>query len=329
MKKFCTVTILFFVTIVTHAQPTITSSVLAVKGDTILMALDSTLVPAGMNGVNVIWDFTTSLHQDLPVQRIYVDPVATAYASKFPNAKLCRTDGIGAVYSYWDNSNSSKSVYYGFVEPGIYDQNYNNIPLSYYKFPITYGQNFTDTLSAVTNPGAVVGPGKYYFAADAWGTLKLPKKTVTNVLRTKSVIYIGDSSPTINSYSITTEYAWYAAGQKEPLLVISSVIINHVMHRKFIIYDNNLSTGLSDLKLSEQFFISPNPCHDKLNLQMRDVHSIIDYEIYDIQGRSLLIGLLNKNQNEIAIDLGDFKNGIYLLKISSGDKIAMKKFVVE
>lgn len=307
-----------------NAQPTITSAVLPIKGDTILMALDSTLVPAGASGANVTWDFSANLQQDLPIQRIYLDPTATAYSAKFPNAKLCRTDGIGKVFSYWDNSNTSKSVYYGFVEPGIYDQHYNNLPVSYYKFPISYGQSYADSLSAVTNPGAVVGPGKYYFAADGWGTLKLPAKTYSNVLRTKSVVYIGDSSPAINSYSLTTEYAWYEPSHKEPLLVISSVIINHSLYRKFIIYENLLTSGLNMLTNHLKLKVFPNPANDRLYIETENTLKGHQLEITDITGKSIILSL-----DESVIDVSSLGRGIYFLKIISGEKQITQKFIKE
>jgi hypothetical protein len=331
MKIFFTLSFTIFISAFIIAQPTITSNVLPVKGDTILMSLDPTLVPAGANGANVTWDFSTSLHQDILVERIYLDPTNTAYSSKFPNAKLCRTDGIGAVYSYWDNSNNSKSVYYGFVEPNVYDQNYNNLPLSYYKFPINYNDAFVDSLSAITNPGGIVGPGKYYFNADGWGTLKLPHKTVSNVLRTKSVIYIGDSSPSINSYSITTEYAWYQPSKKEPLLVISSVIINHALHRKFVIYDNGSSTGINETALSEMIKLFPNPVSDILTICIDETHIKKEcvISIFDITCKMQKTFIVNKSNPLFQIDMSDLPKGIYFVNMLLGDKQLQQKIFKE
>lgn len=327
MKNIFTAFILLFVVTSIKAQPQIYSNVLPVKGDTILMSLDSILVPPGVSGANVSWDFSTSIKQDIFIERVYLDPANTPYSTKFPNAKLCRTDGIGSVYSYWDNSNSTKSVYYGFVEKNIYDQNYNTLPLSYYKFPITYGQSFTDTISAVTNPGALVGPGKYIFNADAWGSLKLPNKTVPNVLRTKSLIYIGDSNPPVNSYSLTIEYAWYQPFKKEPLLVISSVVIDHNLHKKFVIFDNTSVVGVNENKLTESINLYPNPASDLLYLEINNlnINDDIDISIFDDQGKEQKHLKLLKTNVLNPIDISNLPKGIYMVNLVVGNKVFSKK----
>ncbi len=327
MKNLFALFILLVAAIAVKAQPTITSNVLPVKGDTILMSLDSTIVSPGVSGANVSWDFSNSIKQDIFIERVYLDPANTPYAAKFPNAKLCRTDGIGSVYSYWDNSNTSKSIYYGFVEKNIYDQNYNAIPLNYYKFPINFGQSFSDSLSAVTNPGALVGPGKYAFIADAWGSLKLPNKTVPNVLRTKSLIYIGDSNPPVNSYSLTIEYAWYQAFKKEPLLVISTVTIDHELHKKFVIFDNTSKVGVNETKLASHINLYPNPAIDLFYLDMNDfkTNDDVDLIIFDLQGKEQKHLTITKSNISNPINISCLPKGMYLVNVIVGDKNFTKK----
>ncbi|MFA9213997.1 MAG: T9SS type A sorting domain-containing protein [Candidatus Methylacidiphilales bacterium] len=326
MKSIFTITILFISTVIWgQPSPTVTSSVLPIKGDTIFMALDTVLVSSGASGPNRTWDFSTFLNQDILVSRIYIEPSSTPYANKFLNAKLCRTDGIGSVFSYWDNSNANKSVYYGFVEPNIYDQNYNTLPINFYKFPINYGDSYADSTSALTNPGAIVGPGKYYFDADAWGTLKLPKATFSNVLRTKSVIYIGDSSPIINSYSLTTEYAWYHPNQKEPLLAISSVIINHDLYKKFVLFNNSSTTNLNELTLNNEVDIYPNPTNGMFQISISSYFKKAIVSVFDYTGKEIqTIDLYNKNTS-----MNINKKGIYFVKIMVDGKTINKKLIVD
>jgi len=329
MKNLFTLFILLVATIAAKAQPTITSNVLPLKGDTILMSLDSTIVSPGVSGANVSWDFSTSIKQDIFIERVYLDPVNTPYAAMFPNAKLCRTDGIGSVYSYWDNSNATKSVYYGFVEKNIYDQNFNTLPLNYYKFPITFGQSFIDSLSAVTNPGALVGKGKYNFIADAWGSLKLPNKTVPNVLRTKSLIYIGDSNPPVNSYSLTIEYAWYQAFKKEPLLVISTVTIDHVLNKKLVIFDNTSKVGVNETKSIENINFYPNPASDLLYLELNDLSLNEDIElfIFDIQGKEQKHLTIINSDISNSIDISSLPKGMYFVNVIVGVKNFTSKII--
>ncbi len=331
MKKILVIIIISFLTIGIKAQPTITNNVLPVIGDTVLMSFDSTLIAPGVSGANVTWDFTTTLHQDFFFQRIYLNPLNTAYSATFPNAKLCRTDGIGSAYSYWDNTNSTKSVCYGFVETNNYTQHYNNLPINYYKFPISYGNTYTDSVSAVTNPGNLVGPGKYTFSADAWGTIKLPNKTVSNVLRTKSVLYIGDSSAGVNSYSLTTEYSWYQASKKEPLLVISSVIINHAMYKKYVLYDITSSNGIAEAEPTAKFEIMPNPSKDliTINVESLKLKDAFDVSIYDILGKKVFAKAINNKENTVEIDVRFLTKGVYILKLTDGKQSHQHKFIKE
>ncbi|MFZ4401590.1 MAG: T9SS type A sorting domain-containing protein [Bacteroidales bacterium] len=331
MKKIYVLLLISLIYFGLHSQPVITTNVLPVIGDTILMSFDSTLIPAGASGVNVNWDFSTTLHQDFVFARVYLNPINTPYSTSFPNAKLCRTDGIGSAYSYWDNTNNNKSVCYGFVEPNYYTQNYNNLPLSYYKFPILFGNSYIDSISAVTNPGNLIGSGKYYFNADAWGTIKLPNKTVSNVLRTKSISYIGDSSIAVNSYSLTTEYAWFQASKKEPLLVISSIIINHVLYKKFVLFDNTASIGIEKNETSKIFKITPNPAKDiiYINSENSKFNENNEVSIFDILGKKVFSVHLSDFSNSKSIDICSLSKGIYIIKITNGQQTFQQKFIKE
>ncbi len=324
MRKIITIIIFSICILKAFAQPIITSSVLPVKGDTIILGLDTILQPPGNAGANVNWDFSY-LVQHILSSRIYVDPAVTPYASKFPAATLARTDAIGSLYTYWKNVGNN-STYFGYVEPAAgTDQNYDSIPVNYYTFPINYNASSVTNFYATTNPGNIKGAGKYYFNADGYGTLKLPHRTVTNVLRTKSVLYIGDS--TINSYSLTKEYAWYSPNQKDVLLVISSVLLNGTLHRKYVFFDNHFSTGISALELSNSVHVYPNPSNGILKVELENNNDKNTIECYDYTGRLVLSREINEQHADV--DLTAFGKGLYVIKIKSSTYETVKKVVVE
>ena len=312
-----------FASAMLFAQPTITSGILPVKGDTVILALDTILQPPGNSGVNVTWNFS-SLQQHILSSRIYLDPASTPYAAKYPNAVLARTDGAGSVYTYWKNAGNI-STYYGFVEPAVYDQNYNSLPVNYYKFPIKYGDAYVDSLFATTNPGNTQGSGKYYFSADGWGTLILPNKVVQNVLRTKSILYIGDS--TVNSFSLTKEYAWYSPNQKDALLVISSVLLNGALYKKFVFYDKRVANGVSTIDASEEMNIYPNPTSGVFKVHVGNIQCHCIIGCYDPTGRLLM----NKEMDErdAEIDLAGYGKGVYVVKIKKSDTQIIKKVIIQ
>ncbi len=300
------------------AQPSISSSILPVIGDTIKVGVDTLLVSPGVAGANVTWNFK-SLPLHYSSSRIYIAPASTAYSSFAPAATLVRTDPLGSFYSFWKNS-STVSIYYGFIEFNKYDQSYNTLPVNYYKFPLTYTKNYIDSFSATTNPGAFVGPGKYYFTADAWGTIILPHKSVSNTLRTKSVLYIGDSS--INDYSLTTDYAWYLEGKKDPLLVISTVVVNKILYKKFAIYDNTSGSGILGASNQEPFKLYPNPAKNQLMIE-KSLWTNAPYAIYNLQGQLAQNGTLMEQQT--LVDVSALAEGMYLLKYNN----SFRKFTVK
>jgi hypothetical protein len=181
----------------------------------------------------------------------------------------------------------------------------------------------------VTNPGTITGKGKYSFKADAWGTLTLPNKTVSNTLRTKSIIYIGDSS--INSYSLTTEYAWYQNGHKEPLLLISKVIVNHVLTRKFVMFDYSSTSGIEDLSETNAVNLFPNPATKSLSVSIdrTKLNGGVSIKVFDLFGKKVFETPSEILTNVYNLELSDFNSGTYLLEVSTKDKVVNSKFIKE
>ena len=65
----------------------------------------------------------------------------------------------------------------------------------------------------------------------------------------------------------------------------------------------------------------PNPTKDFLTIQSK--HTIDAIEVIDLQGK-LIKFVSNKNNN---VDVQDLQNGMYFLKITSGNQIQFVKFV--
>lgn len=294
------------------AQPVITKSILPHLGDSILMAMDTQFIQPGNSGANLVWDYS-GLKAPMISTRRYVAPSATPYASSFSQSALCKTDGLHSVYSYW-NYTDTAAFYTGFVEPSIYDQTFTpTIP--YYRFPIHYADAYSFTFTSLTNPGALQGSGIYRFKADGYGQLKLPLKTVNSVLRTQSVLYIGDS--TIKSYSLTTEFAWYKEGIIEPILVTGNVVLNGTLYKKYVFYDNNYyRSGIAENKEPIKVIAYPNPFQQ--SLQIQSIEKVQAYSLYDVQGRCV------REQNQIQqqsliINTDDLPSGMYTLVVNGID----------
>ncbi len=94
------------------------------------------------------------------------------------------------------------------------------------------------------------------------------------------------------------------------------------------IVDNEGNSELSDIRFVQLskgqtlFVLSPNPTSGVVKIQTES--SIADYYVFDISGKVLQQGRLNK---EIKIE--NLSSGIYLIKVMVEDRVEIKKLIVE
>ncbi|WP_179007555.1 T9SS type A sorting domain-containing protein [Winogradskyella forsetii] len=86
-------------------------------------------------------------------------------------------------------------------------------------------------------------------------------------------------------------------------------------------FAGNEVLGVEENEL-QQLSLYPNPASNKVNIESN--HIIDSVEVYDILGKQVM---LLKKTNEI--DVSNLNSGIYLFKISMGNKVQTKKIVVE
>jgi hypothetical protein len=87
-------------------------------------------------------------------------------------------------------------------------------------------------------------------------------------------------------------------------------------------YYCQVATGINDAEIVENFNIQPNPVNNLLTISGNT--KIDQVEISDISGRSVF-----SSNNERIIDCSDFANGVYFLKIISGNQQVTRKFIKE
>lgn len=90
--------------------------------------------------------------------------------------------------------------------------------------------------------------------------------------------------------------------------------------------NNNQATTIEE-ELSTSFQLYPNPVEDKINIRITE-NGIFNIEISDINGRSVLsIGGQYINE-KMTVDVSEFANGIYIMKLNQSDQLLTKKFVI-
>jgi len=86
--------------------------------------------------------------------------------------------------------------------------------------------------------------------------------------------------------------------------------------------------GVGDFENKIVFNISPNPVTSILNIQLSK--NIIDgnIKVFDILGKQILTKELNPN-NLTRINVSNLSNGMYLVKVTSGENTQTKRFIKE
>jgi hypothetical protein len=90
--------------------------------------------------------------------------------------------------------------------------------------------------------------------------------------------------------------------------------------------EKNLITNTSMLRTTEMIKISPNPCHDWINVEAPEMKDA-ELKIMDQTGR-VIFSMSGFSSSE-RINVTSFAKGIYLLQLSSNHQNYTTKFVVD
>ncbi|MDC0584669.1 T9SS type A sorting domain-containing protein [Bacteroidales bacterium] len=63
--------------------------------------------------------------------------------------------------------------------------------------------------------------------------------------------------------------------------------------------------------------VFPNPCNDKLNINMAEGMQISEMELYDLNGKKIKTFISATEENNITIDISDIAPGTYILKVKN------------
>jgi len=85
-------------------------------------------------------------------------------------------------------------------------------------------------------------------------------------------------------------------------------------------------SNVEENRLQIPISVYPNPVQNFLNVDLYDAEGIYNYELYELSGRPVMNGLI---QGQSAIGISDLTSGVYLLKITKGDRTKVFKLVKE
>jgi len=84
--------------------------------------------------------------------------------------------------------------------------------------------------------------------------------------------------------------------------------------------------SVDDLNATSSFSLYPNPSSSILNIELNGNQTDLTYEVFDILGKQITSETFS-NGNLSQIDVSNWNTGLYLIKLSNGDKTETKRFV--
>jgi hypothetical protein len=311
-------------TLVIAQSPVINSNVIPAKGKTVKY-LSSNAVKtfnAGASGTNANWNYSTidTLKGSIFQHSLKAD--TTIFYSDFPNVVNYCIEAKGAYgYAFLD---ASKYESYGLESFGG-TQIFSD-PVKVLTFPFTYNNQFTDYF--MSSDSAYYG--KTVVKADAYGTIKLPFGTFSNVLRVNTkddyrlyTSYDFDGIPDDSLMYDGQYYRWYSPNVDGPVLEYSRLIsyINTGSSRinvdtlEHLWLNGTVTTSIKDETANFETTIYPNPTSGKLFINSEEIISTI--QIMDFCGKELL----NENfvSREVSLDVRNLSSGIYFCQITTAD----------
>ena len=281
----------------------------------------------GESGTNCVWDFSkaTPLKEEISISDLSDDNYGTG------PIKVSRNDGCEFFFNTTDNANE----YWG------YRSGNSNLqltePIVKTKYPQTYDTQFSGKYAGTyTVEGSNYTckiEGTYSTHVDGSGVVLLPDDVSFPALRVRTT----EGNATFERI----KYLWYAQDVRLPLFVIlEDYSIAADGTRKLILAESFLNkqvkspTGINSLSDNPfAFQVFPNPFQDKLQITYTiSENTPVTVALYSSAGAKLVTLVSNELQSGtqvISQDVAKYTQqpGVYLLKITTGDKTFTEKIV--
>lgn len=253
-------------------------------------------VSEGPAGANQSWDFSGVTVTGMNTLSY------TAANAAFAETNITQNEGGAGNHMKLDATGQYVHGQYS----GTIVLTYSN-PLTYLEFPLSMGLSGNDTHACTFSSSGLsfVRSGTSTWEIDAWGTVKTPVTTYTNVLRVKQTLIYTDTyaGGTIDYES--TIYSWYKAGIHVPVFSLTSLTSDIVSNDWGTYY-----AGIADVSElnAQNFQVYPNPTSDLLNVKTTgNIKSIV---VTDISGK-----VLRESVSGEQVDLTELNDGVYFVSL--------------
>ncbi|MCD6019843.1 MAG: RNA-binding protein [Bacteroidetes bacterium] len=279
---------------------------------------DSVGVVPGASGAGAVWSFTpTNLHSSKTYTTSNTLPTNTLYPASNVSVYSSTSDVA------YHNTNASSFKYYGgnlvinsYALSVVY-----SAPAIYAVYPMSLSTSTTAATSGTINltspfPVSQAFTGNCSVMADATGTLVLPAKTFTDVIRVATTQTITASAATVYQ----SNYDYYSVGSsKAPIFSIQTSTINVVAQpssTQTVVYvqPNYSVVGVNEVPATAiNLSVFPNPTSNFINFSTVSLEAV-KVTALDMTGKVIANETIENGKS--TINTASFSAGVYMYHVT-------------
>ncbi len=275
----------------------------------------------GATGAGAVWNYTPVVHTSI---------LNTYTTSASNNGSFSPADASvsssASNASYYKTSSSTNLPYYGgnISVNGVSAIVKYNSPAIVASYPMSLNTSTSSTTNGtvnVTSPFPITAPftGSCNVIADATGTLNLPGRSYTDIIRlTTNQNITATGSATINL--ITYDY-YSTSSSKAPILSVQSSVITSLSGTSTqtitTLQKDYLTVGIKESKVnSSSVSVYPNPASSSVTFSTAQTEAA-KVMVYDITGKNVASELFEGEKTKLNVSF--LNDGIYLYSILGKD----------
>lgn len=281
---------------------------------------------AGPSGANITWDFSMAALAGSGDTTTYYACSAGTMCDSFTGVTLF-TVSFGDTLYYSFTSSAYSMV--GFRSSGTIAKYYN--PQDFLRYPFTYNSMFVDT-GGYRIPAYMSSHfQRDTIKCDAYGTLKLPGRTETGVLRMHATGYVTDTFAGYGTSYKTELYVWLKPGFHSPLLVMSYDTSGGTRYiSNFAYYTGpQYTTGVDRVITNVSgLTVYPNPAASEVTIITPDNFGAADrIDIIDMTGATVS-SVTPAATSKVTISTANLPNGNYLVRCLSAGNVTTTRLAI-
>lgn len=276
---------------------------------------DSTNITPGSSGAGSVWNYSSlNIHTSTLINYATTTSTNTTYNP----ADVAVKAAVGNNASYYKSSSSDLKLYgavrffYNTVATFIYSS-----PAVVAVYPMSLNSSTTSIISGTVNAGfALPFTGNCSVLADATGTLVLPGRTFTNIIRVVTSQTLNVGSGYAQGYLFNYDY-YYPGFLKSPIFSILSGTVNSsaVNTNQTVVYalKDYTTVGVNEhQQQSIGLTMFPNPASTIIHFSTESPEAV-KIIAYDVSGKVMATEPFVEGQ--ATINLSQLSSGIYMYSV--------------